>query len=177
MGKREAKTEVDGIYVDLARLADEMVKKHASTLDTIVKKIRTDIESLSTKELMDYILELGIETYFFAQKKDFMTLKQSCADTLYKENYARALLASTGTVANKQHQATIDTMDNSAVKLLYEAVANLMKTRLDEAHRIANLLSNVLISKNAEAKLRAQETYGTTERKGNAETQRHCEED
>ena len=38
--------------------------------------------------------------------------------------------------------------------MIQNAIANCMKSKLDEAHRIVNVLSNVLISKNAENKLK-----------------------
>jgi hypothetical protein len=45
-------------------------------------------------------------------------------------------------------------MDKQVVVMLQNAVANCMKSKLDEAHRMVNVLSNVLISKNAENKLK-----------------------
>ena len=45
--------------------------------------------------------------------------------------------------------------------MLQNAVANNLKSKLDEAHRIINVLSNVLISKNAENKLKGVGNAGT----------------
>ena len=45
-------------------------------------------------------------------------------------------------------------MDKQVVVMIQSAVANGMKSKVDEAHRIVNILSNVLISKNAENKLK-----------------------
>lgn len=149
-----AKSQVDEIYKSLIPLVDEVIKKHSRPLDEIVYKIKHDIENLSNKEISSLMIQLGVETYYFGQKKDYASLKQACAEAILKENFAKAYISNTGTAVQRQNQSLLDTINNTAIKLLYDVTSNLMKTKLDEAHRLINILNGVLINRNAEAKLK-----------------------
>lgn len=145
--------KVKEAYKDVVPIADDIVKKVAKPLDDIMDKLKHGFETFSTRQLNDFMLQLSIEAYFFGSKKDHALLQQACADALYKEGYAKSYAAAQGTQANRQNQAAMDSFDKQTVKMLYDCTANLMKTRLDEAHRMINVLNSAIISRNAEAKL------------------------
>ena len=44
-------------------------------------------------------------------------------------------------------------MDKQTVTMIQNAIANCMKSKLDEAHRVVNTLNSILISRAAAAKL------------------------
>jgi len=149
-----AKAEVSETYKSLQPIVKEIVGKHAKEIDAIIDKIRKNLTNLSNKELQDYMLQLSIETYYFAQSKDLSILMQECAIAVSKGAQADIFNSTVGTQSVRSNQAIIDSMDKQVVVMLQNAVANCMKSKLDEAHRMVNVLSNVLISKNAENKLK-----------------------
>lgn len=149
-----ARKEVKDLYSQLAPIVDEVVAKNSKEIDSIIKNIKSNLTNLTNKELHEYMLQLQIEAYEFARTKDMSILQQECALTLLKEKQANIYNGTAGTQSARSNQAIIDSVDKQAVSMLYNAVSNRMKSKLDETHRMINILSNVLISKNAEAKLR-----------------------
>ena len=149
-----AHKEVNDLYKQLTPMVDAVVNKNCKEIDDIVGKIKSNLTVLTKKELEDYMLRLTAEAYYLTSTKDSSILKQECALTLLKEKQADVFNITPGTARAKDNQSIIDTVDKQVVTLLYNAVTNRLKSKLDETHRMINVLSNVLISKNAEAKLR-----------------------
>ena len=157
----EAKKEVSSVYKSLAPLVDEVTHKHSKETDSIISKVKKNLTTLDNKELRDFMLQLAIECYYFADSKDKAILMHECAIALSKEAQADIFNSTVGTQAVRSNQAIIGSMEKQVVVMLQNAVANNLKSKLDEAHRIINVLSNVLISKNAENKLKGVGNAGT----------------
>lgn len=149
-----AKKEVSEVYNALKPIVKESVDRNTKEIDSIIDKIKRNLTTLTNKELQDYMLQLSIELYYFSERKDMSLLMQECAVTLSKGAQADIFNGTAGTQAVRNNQAVIESMDKQVVAMIQSAVANNMKSKLDEAHRIVNILSNVLISKNAENKLK-----------------------
>lgn len=149
-----AKKEVSEVYNALKPIVKETVDRNTKEIDSIIDKIKKNLTTLTNKELQDYMLQLSIELYYFSERKDMSLLMQECAIALSKGAQADIFNGTAGTQAVRSNQAVIESMDKQVVAMIQSAVANNMKSKLDEAHRIVNILSNVLISKNAENKLK-----------------------
>lgn len=145
--------EADELYQSIVPIADDLVSKSSKEIDRIMDKIKPNIESMTNRDIVTYMLQLQTETYYFSARRDHAALKQACADVLLKEGFAKEYTTIEGTQAARQQQATINTNEQQVVKLLYDAASKLMNTKLDEAHRMINVLNSALIAKNAEAKL------------------------
>lgn len=154
MDIENAKGEVNELFNNISPLVTEIVSKHSVKLDNIIKKV-SDTKSLTNEELREVIIQLSVESYNFGMDKDSSILKQECATTLMKEGMAIAYNNADGTQQVKSNKSITETVDKQVVNLLYNAVANMMKTKLDEAHRMTNALNSILISRSAEAKLAA----------------------
>ena len=156
----DAKKEAQEIYKSLRPIIKETVGKHSKEIDSIIAKIKKNLTTLTNKELQDYMLQLSIETYYFAENKDLSVLMQECALAISKEAQANIFNSTAGTQAVRNNQAIINSIDKQVVVMLQNAVANCMKSKLDEAHRMVNVLSSVLISRNAENKLKGVNNNG-----------------
>ncbi len=154
MDIKEAHNQLTTVYKELKPIVDSVVNKQSKEIDKIIDRIKRNLDTLTNKELQDLMLQLSIEAYYFAHIKDMAILKQELSLALSKESQANSFNSTVGTQAVRNNQAIIDSLDKQTVNILYNAVANNMKSKLDEAHRMVNVLSNVLISKNAEAKLK-----------------------
>lgn len=150
----ESKHEVSEIFKSLKPIVKETVDRNTKEIDDIIGKIKKNLTTLTNKELQDYMLQLSIELYYFSERKDMSLLMQECAIAVSKMAQADIFNGTAGTQAVRSNQAVIESMDKQVVAMIQSAVANSMKSKLDEAHRIVNILSNVLISKNAENKLK-----------------------
>ena len=138
----------------LQPMVDDVVAKHTQDIDKIFTAIKKDLTTLTNKELQDYMIRLSAECYDLTEIKDSSTLKQECALALLKESQANVFNGTVGTQSARTNQSIIDTLDKQVVNILYNAISNRFKSKIDEVHRMISVLSNVLISKNAEAKLR-----------------------
>lgn len=149
-----SKQEVETMFKDLSPIVIEIVDKYSKEADNIINRL-SNAKAFTNQELRDAILALSIESYFFGQSKDASVLKQECAATLLKEKQAIVYNNTVGTQLVRQNQSILDSSEQQVVSMLYSAVANSLKTKQDEIHRICAALQGILISRNAEAKLAA----------------------
>ena len=141
----EAQKNVDITAKNLSRLAHDIFKKFSKPLDDIVSKL-SSVESLSDEEIRSYMLKISLESYSFSEVKEHAELKMDCATAIMKETQATIYNEASGTAEARRNIAIKES--NSEI-----TVSNLMKTKLDEAHRVVNTLNSILISRAAQAKL------------------------
>lgn len=157
MDIKAAQNDVRNMYKDLKPIVDDVVVKHSSSIDMIIKKIKDNLNNLTNKEIREYIMQLSIEAYYFAQDKDMSLLMQECSTAILKVKNADEFNAATGTQSSKSNEAIINSQPQMVTNMVYSAISNRMKSKLDETHRVINMLSSILISNNAEAKLKGVE--------------------
>lgn len=148
-----AKKDTDELFNYLSEVANGIVNRYSEPLDKLVKELSKNVDVLSNEELRKYMAKISIEAYNLSIDREQTALKEMCATALYKEALANSFNGAAGTVDARRNQSTIDTMDKQAVSILYSTVSSLFKAKVDEAHRLASTLSNILISRSAEAKL------------------------
>lgn len=152
----DANKDLAELYKEFKPIVDEIVRKHTSQLDKIIENIRKDLgNNLTHNELYQYVMQLSVETYYMSYSKDMAGLRQDCAETLMKAKQAEVFNAAVGTQVVRTNEAVMSTMDKQVIAVIHRTVANCLRTKLDEAHRLARTLETVLISKNAENKFKA----------------------
>ena len=147
-----AKLSVDDMYKNLSEIVEEIVVKQSGNLDKVVKKL-SNIDSLSNEELRKLMITTSIEAYTISNFKEQSSLKDACATALYKEGIANSFNTLTGTVEARKNASVKDNLDKQIVMILYTNVCDRLKAKVDEAHRLSNILSNILISRASDAKL------------------------
>ena len=147
-----AQSDVNETYDYLAGAVQEVTKDIVAPLDKIVKELSKGINLFSNADLWDFQLRLGVEAYILGNIKEQSSLKQACAEALYKEGLAKSYSTTAGAVEAKKQQSVLDTLDKQAVTMLWTTVSNLLKTKCDEAHRLVNIIQGIQISRAAEAK-------------------------
>lgn len=161
---QEAQKETDTLYRSLVQIADDIIKKHTADIDRTIKTLEDNIENISNEDLRKYTLKLATMAYTLGDKVEHADFKRDCANTILKETTAREFSLATGPVATKQTTASLNTTQENAVNLLYDMVANTLKTKLQMINRVIDSIKNVLISRNAEAKIENQLGFGTKEK-------------
>lgn len=149
----QALENADLLYTDLVNAANIIIEDYTKNINDVIKNITDHIESMSNEELRLQMMKLSLNAYTFSEIKEKSALKAVCAETLRKEAYAKNFNATDGTVAFKDNTATINSSYELLTEHIYELVANLFKTKLDELHRIVASMNSVLMSRMQEAKL------------------------
>lgn len=144
--------ESNQMFKDLMPIVNSVVQKYSTQIDKIVKEVKK-IETLTNEDIRNKMLELSIECYFFGTNVAQSSLMSDCANVLYKESVAKEYSNAIGTQSERTSMSTIMSINKQVVNTLYRAVNELMKSKLDEAHRLVNTLNSVLISRSAEEKL------------------------
>ena len=149
----EALNNVNMTYKQLVEIANDIVEKCTKGNDELIKNTQERIESLTNDDIRIFMLKLAMASYTFSEIKEKSAFKAQCAEAIRKEAYATNFSKAEGAVALKESKATLDTSDDIIVESVYDLVASLLKTKLDEMHRVVDVLKTILMSRLSEAKL------------------------
>lgn len=150
---RKALTAIDCTYDDLVEVANEIFNTTTKEVDDMMTDAYNDIEKMSNDAIRDLMLKLSLKSYTFSEVKEKSAFKSTMGEILRKEAYAKNFNSIEGTVAVRETNATIQTSGEIIAEEIYTLVANMLKTKLDEIHRVVNTLQTVLMTRIQEAKL------------------------
>lgn len=151
---QRALDEVEMTYEELNQVAVEMTSSIFEDINKTIKAINTDaLFSLSNDELRELMLKLSLMSYSLADIKDKASMKNNCAETIKKIKYAEQFNCTEGSVAFRENSALINSSEEVLTELVYDLVSSLFKTKLDEIHRIVDVLKTILMSKMQEIKM------------------------
>lgn len=154
--KKDLQAALDAVcmtYDNVVQIADDIVSSNTKAIDELIKDVQSNIENISNDCIRDYMLKLCLNSYIFSETKEKASFKAQCAEAIRKERYAIEFAEATGTVAQKDGTATVNISEEVVVESMYELVADLLKTKSDETHRVVDVLKTILMSRMTEAKL------------------------
>lgn len=149
-------TALDNIemtYAQVSEYATGVVSDVTSNADRIVNSIKSNIDNLTNDSLRDAMVRISLEAYSLGAIKEKSAIKSEIAETLKKEAYARSFSSKEGSVALKESSATLDISAEIVAETICTLIANLLKNKLDELHRVVDTLKTTLTSRVSEAKL------------------------
>ena len=149
----KALDNIDLVYQDLIDIANDTCGDVCGDLDSLMESAYNNIENLSNESIRDLLLRLSLRSYSFAGIKEKALFKAALGETLRKEAYAKSFNLSEGTVAVRENSSIINTSAEILAEEIYNLVASLFKSKLDEVHRAVDTLKSVLMSRMQEAKL------------------------
>ena len=152
-GVYKALENVEMTYSDIVEIANDMTKDILAPTDDLVSEINHNLSALTVESIRDYIIRLQLRAYELSEIRERSALKAQCAEALKAEKHAKAFNAAEGSAAVKTNIALIESSEEIVVEALYEYIAGLFKTKLDQQHRLVAALQSVLISKMQEVKL------------------------
>lgn len=150
---QKALNNIDITYVELMNVANDIFNQTTSEIDEIMLSAYNDVEKLSNEAIRELMLRLSLKSYTFSEIKEKAAFKSVLAETIRKEEYAQNFNRTEGTVAVRENTAIIDTSAEILSEEIYTLVANMLKTKLDEIHRVVSTLQTVLMTRMQEAKL------------------------
>lgn len=149
----EALNNVEATYAEVVEVANDMLSDIFIPINSLIDEIREAGAGIPVDALRDYMVRLQLRSYEISDIKEKSALKAECAEALRKEKYARTFNAAEGTAGIKDNTAFLASSEEIIVEALYNLVASLLKTKLDEVHRLIDTLKSILMSKMQEAKL------------------------
>ena len=148
----EALNNVEMTYNQVVEVANTIAAKHFTELNNLVSKINSQINALTIDQIRNYILELQLQAFSLSEIKEKSALKAELAAAIQKERFAISFTGADGTAAAKDKIALIATNEETISEALYNLIANLFRTKLDQAHRLVDALKSILMSRMQENK-------------------------
>lgn len=143
---------VEETYQDLVEIANGILKPTFDPIDSLINEIKFRISNLSIEMIRDYLLQLQLQAYGISDIKEKAAFKAELAEANQKERFAISFNSVDGSAAVKDKLATISVSSEIITETLYNLVSNLLKTKLDQLHRIISVLQSILMSRMQEAK-------------------------
>lgn len=156
----QALEDVEATYSQLVVIANDIVSEHTRGVDSMISSAADNVNNMSNDAIRQLIMGLSLKAFSFSEIKEKSALKLECAEALRKEAYAIEYNKAEGAVAARDNTATINIGDEIMTEAVYSLVANLLKTKLDEIHRVVSALTTVLMSRMSEAKLSSAMSIG-----------------
>lgn len=144
---------VEVTYAQIKEIADSMLTGPFEEPNRIIDMIQYNVESMSIEMLRDSILRLQLAVYSLSELKDRSGIKAVCAEAIRKEAYAANYIGQEGTAGVKDSNTTLAISENIVAQCLYDLVASLTKTKVDQLHRMIDSLKTILMSRMQEMKL------------------------
>ena len=153
---KDLQTALDNVnmtYEELISIAKDIVSRYSSDVDSLINDSANKIEVLSNDKIRLLITSLSFKAYSLSEAKEHSILKAEVAETLLNEKKAIEFNGAEGTVDSRRNIATINSSEEILVNIIYDTVGSLLKSKLDEVHRIVETLKTVLMSRNTELKI------------------------
>ena len=151
----QALENTETVYGDLVSIANEIIEDYTKEVNSLISGAIARAESLTNDDIRQLILQLVLKSYTFSEVKEKSILKAECAEALRKEAYAKTFNALDGSNAVRENTALVEVSDEILTESIYNLVSSLLKTKLDELHRVVDALKTILMSRMQEAKLSA----------------------
>lgn len=147
-----ALTNVETTYGELVGIANDMLDPLFEPINNIISRVNASVNALSIDQIRDYILTIQLKAFEISEIKEKAALKAELAETLQKEKFAVSFNGLDGSAAAKEKLALVETSSEIVAEALYSLVANLLKTKLDQLHRLVDALKSILMSRMQETK-------------------------
>lgn len=148
----DALNKVEITYTELVQIANEMLSSIIDPINDMITDLNSKINSLSIDQLRDYILRIQLKAFEISEIKEKSAMKAELAEAIQKEQFAINFNGLEGSAAAKDKLALVATSSETVVETLYNLIANLLKTKLDQLHRLVDALKSILMSRMQESK-------------------------
>lgn len=141
------------VYQDLVEIANEMVSSYTEPINKLLTEARNNVNTITNDQIRELLFRLSLNGWQFSEIKEKASLRANCMEAIKNEAYAKAFTGIEGAQGAKQQQALLATQDELLAEVVCDLVASLLKTKLDELHRIVDTLKTILTTRLQEAKL------------------------
>lgn len=140
----------------IQKAVDEIISPYCKELDDYVDIINRCLQAddVSDDELDDFVLNLSTLIYYIHTGAEKMGIRDDVSKTAYKEAYnsARSMIQ-TGTVADKNTQAELQSLEDHIVNVIYNKSYKLLKAKAESAQELLSSCKKVMSRRLAESEL------------------------
>jgi hypothetical protein len=147
-----ALNNVETTYGELVEIANGMLDPMFEPINAVISRVSASVNAMSIDQIRDYILTLQLKAFEISEIKEKAALKAELAETLQKERFAVSFNSFEGSAAAKDKLALVETSSEIVSEALYNLVTNLLKTKVDQLHRLVDALKSILMSRMQETK-------------------------
>ena len=151
---------VEATYSELVVIANDMLGLIFTPINEIINQVNANVNAMPIDQIRDYILTLQLKAFEISEIKEKAALKAELAEVLQKEKFAVSFNGLDGSAAAKEKLALVETSAEIVTEALYSLVANLLRTKLDQLHRLVDALKSILMSRMQENKFIQNQTVG-----------------
>lgn len=148
----DALRKVEMTYSDIVQIANDMLKPVIEPANVLVNEVASNANNLTIDQIRDYILRLQLTAFTLSEVKEKSAMKAELADAIHTEAYAVRFNSLEGSVESKKNTALISIAEETLTTVLYNLTSNLLKTKLDQLHRLVDSLKSILMSRMQETK-------------------------
>ena len=149
---QQALENTNTVYQELVAIANDIIDKCVKESRKTMAEIRDNIATMTNDDIRVYMTKLSLLAYSLSEIKDKAAMKSSVAATLRKEAYANEFNGASGAVAARESVAQLNTADEILSQTVNDLVADVLKSHLDEIHRMIQVLQSCIMSRLSEAK-------------------------
>lgn len=124
----------------------EITKQYTKPLDNIMhicKDIFTSKEKATMEELEDLLTQLPTALYFVNEGQELVGLKEDIAKMTKMEVYNEARKKAIGTVADKNTEAEIQSLNEALNQVIYQRSYKMIKSKVEMGQEMINSLKRV----------------------------------
>lgn len=139
-------------YTELVQIANDILNPMIQPINSLVADLSTNANKLTIDQIRDFILRIQLKAFEISEMKEKSALKADLAVALEKEAFAVSFNGQSGSAAVKEKLALVDTAPEVVTEALYNLIANLLKSKVDQLHRLVDSLKSILMSRMQENK-------------------------
>lgn len=155
---RQLLDRVEENSTEIDKTINEIIERYSGELDEymsfVMGILKDDKQPPTDAELDDFIMRLSSLIYFTSVGAEQMGIRDDLSHSIYKEAYNTArTLQKTGTVADKNTQAEIDSQTERVVNIIYNKSYKILKAKVESAQEVLSSCKKVLSRRMAEYNL------------------------
>lgn len=138
----------------ITSITDEYCSDIDEYVDIIDRTLRDEDNPVTDEELDKFSLNLSTLIYYTSVGAERLSVKDDVSRSIYKEAYNTArTLIDKGTVADKNTQAELDTMEEHIANIIYNKSYKIVKAKVEAAQELLGSVKKVMSRRMSELSL------------------------
>ena len=148
----QALNSVEMSYGELVEIVNSIVQPILKPINDTVDLVNAAANNMPIDSLRNYMLDLQLKAFSLSEIKEKSGLKAELAEALQKEKYAISFNSLEGSATVKDKLAIVENAPEVLSVAMYNLISSLLKTKLDQVHRLIDCMKSILMSRMQETK-------------------------
>lgn len=159
---RTLRHEVQENSEKVERIVTNILNEYARDLDNEIDKIRHILDNsdeMTDNEIENITMRLPVFMYYSVNGLENLGIESDMAKAVKLEVYNNKYLESTGTIADKTHDAELQTMNEQIIETAFIRAYKKLKAKIDKAEHVFSGAKKVLSKRIQDAELHRVDKY------------------